>query len=340
VTEGATLPPGASLSVHAYPGPGWLAASPRTTITFEGAQLDSLSGIEVRGSLSGEHRGRLRDLRAARGTVFVPAQPFVQGERVTVRAGIPIAGVKNGVYEFTVAVFVPLPSRMPDNARVVRTPTGPAGHGVGPCRLRGQRYRTYPSFRPVALCRSTVRPAALATGRLFVTPRAYPHTYRGDQHSVMILTRDGRTPLWYLPRPDIARDLKTVRYRGERMLAFYQWMPHARAYYALLDSQYRWVARVRAGNGYMVNTHDLHLTSAGTAYLMAYVRVLDPRCHCRVSDVVLQEVDLPTGDVLWEWHAVDHIPSRRRTPRRCTAVFPGTTSTRTRSSLLRGAGTC
>ena len=40
----------------------------------------------------------------------------------------------------------------------------------------------------------------------------------------MILSDSGRV-VWYSPRPRAARDLKTVRYRGQLMLAYYQWLP-------------------------------------------------------------------------------------------------------------------
>jgi hypothetical protein len=86
------------------------------------------------------------------------------------------------------------------------------------------------------------------------------------------------------------------------------WRPHRDAHYVLLDEHYRTAARIRAGNGYMANTHELQITPDGIAYLMAYERVRDPRCACTVSDFLFQQVDVGTGDVLFEWHALDHVP--------------------------------
>lgn len=122
----------------------------------------------------------------------------------------------------------------------------------------------------------------------------------------MILSDDGRV-VWYSPRPAVARDLKTVTYDGQLMLAFYQWAPGGRSHYVVLDRSYRLVARIQAGNGYRVNTHELQVTPWGTAYLSAYEPVRLGGLRTPVMDFVIQEVDLKTGDVLFEWHSLDHV---------------------------------
>ena len=163
------------------------------------------------------------------------------------------------------------------------------------------------------MCMSRPPIGATARGRILVTPRSFPRAKPGDQHSVMMLARSGRL-LWYRPRPHVARDLKTVVYEGRRALAFYQWTPSRGAYYQLLDEHYKPLIRISAGNGYMTNTHELQLTSRGTAYLAAYARVREPRCRCTVSDFLLQEIEVATGDVLFEWHSLDHVPLSRELP--------------------------
>ena len=57
-----------------------------------------------------------------------------------------------------------------------------------------------------------------------------------------------------------------------------------------------------------MNTHELQLTRAGTAYLWAYQPVRLPGFSTPVMDVVLQEIDVETRDVLFEWHSLDHVP--------------------------------
>jgi hypothetical protein len=304
----AGAPAQAAAAARAYPGPGWSAANPRTALTFADAGAGALAGLRVEGARSGRHAGRLRPLRGAVGAVFEPELPFAPGERVTVTAPGPIAGAADGRFTFRVAVPVPWNGRQPTNARVARVPPARPGRGIGSCRPRRLHLRTRPHFHPMAVCVRRNRLGRVAPGHLLVTPRAYPRTRRGDQHAVTILDRATGQPLWYLPRPDVARDLKTVTYAGERMLAFWQWRRGGRDRYVLLDRHYRRRGAIRAGDGYEVNTHELRLTPHGTAYLMAYERIRDARCDCDVSDVILQEIDVASGDVLFEWHAVDHIP--------------------------------
>ena len=294
--------------VTAYPGPGWRSASPRTSITFAGAEVAALGNLQVTGSVSGRHPGRVHALRSEPGGVFTPETRFRDGELVTVRTAARIRGTPGGTFSFTVEKAEGPRHTPPDLGAATRLGPGPPTRaGIGACRLRRPRYRTLPRLRPVGMCVRRGPASASGRGRILVTPRSHPERRRSDQHSVIVLSDHGEV-LWYSARPNVARDLKVVRYRGRRMLAFYEWAPRGRAFYALVDHNYRLAARIRAGNGYRVNTHELQVTSAGTAYLSAYQPVRLPGRSRPVIDFVIQEVDLESGDVLFEWHALDHVP--------------------------------
>jgi hypothetical protein len=81
----------------------------------------------------------------------------------------------------------------------------------------------------------------------------------------------------------------------------------------LADSTYREISRVRAGNGRRVDLHEFQVTPQGTALLLADAGV--PAAGApggaglsgEVLDCAVQEIDLRTGAVLFEWHSVDHI---------------------------------
>ena len=74
------------------------------------------------------------------------------------------------------------------------------------------------------------------------------------------------------------------------------------------------MATVRAGNGYVMDAHELKLTPAGTALTMSYFVVpwdltkLGGRRDGLVEDNVVQEIDVETGAVLFEWHTLGSIP--------------------------------
>ena len=81
----------------------------------------------------------------------------------------------------------------------------------------------------------------------------------------------------------------------------------------------------------------MQLTDRGTALLLAYDRVkrdlraLGGARHGVVLDNVVQEIDLATGLVLFEWHTLGPVPlEESRTPAEGPRAR-GTTSTSTRS---------
>jgi hypothetical protein len=74
------------------------------------------------------------------------------------------------------------------------------------------------------------------------------------------------------------------------------------------------VAIVPGGDGYQPDAHDFQITPQGTAYLST-ARIVEqnlssvggPANGTAIDDVV-QEVDIKTGQVLWEWHTLGHVP--------------------------------
>ena len=70
---------------------------------------------------------------------------------------------------------------------------------------------------------------------------------------------------------------------------------------------------MRAGNGYQPDLHEFQITPQGTALITVYsaincdlARVGGPRDGA-VADTLLQEIDLRTGLVMYEWHSLDHV---------------------------------
>jgi Arylsulfotransferase (ASST) len=171
------------------------------------------------------------------------------------------------------------------------------------CHLRHRRFHTLPSLKPTGFCvarRSGTTPAA---DDILVTPRPDPKKNPGDQFGPMIVSSTGKL-LWYESRPDKVHDLKAVTYKGRPTLALFQKLPRGRGYYQLLDQHYRPVARVRAGHGYSTNLHELALTPQGTAYVSADVNVR------KVTEYVVEEVDVASGNVLFDWHSLKQVPAR------------------------------
>jgi hypothetical protein len=81
----------------------------------------------------------------------------------------------------------------------------------------------------------------------------------------------------------------------------------------ILDQSYREVLRVRTGNGYRAGLHEFLLTPRGTALMIMYSFVradlseVGGPADGAALDGVVQEIDLQTGLVMFEWHTLDHI---------------------------------
>jgi hypothetical protein len=271
-----------------FPGAQTLAADPSTTVTFRGAVPDD---PVVTGSRSGRHEGRLVEHPDGRGAAFVPDEPFAPGERVTVEG----AGVESS---FLIARTLNAPDPPFDEAKPATDP------GV-------QAFRSRPDLRPPAV-RVNVRSAAARPGEILVAPK------RGaTQVGPMILDEDGELA-WFHPLEDDlqAFDFRAQEYRGRPVLTW--WEGRMATYRGagvgrIVDRSYREVATVRAANGYDLDAHEFVLTPQGTALVMSYVPVpwdlsdFGGRRDGIVEDNVVQEIDVETGALLFEWHALGTI---------------------------------
>jgi hypothetical protein len=291
-TMAARARPGISV----YPSGKTLAASPRTTITFRDVDPESLGDVAVSGSRSGRHAGRLQPHGDGGGVTFVPDRPFAAGERVTVHTGRRIAGADGDRTSFVVANSSGVPAPPFDEAKP------PADRGV-------RVFRSRPGLRPPAV---SVETGSAEPGLVFVAPK------RGATQQGPMIVDDNGSVVWFDPLPgdQQAFDFRPQRYRGEPVLTW--WQGRVRTYRGagvgrILDTSYRPVATVRAANGYELDAHEFQLTPAGTALVVSYVPVawdLSELGGLRdgvVEDCVVQEIDVETGELRFEWHALGTI---------------------------------
>jgi hypothetical protein len=136
----------------------------------------------------------------------------------------------------------------------------------------------------------------------------------------MILDEQGRL-LWFkplLPAGARAADLRVQSYLGKQVLTWWQ-DPLAtpgnhRAGIVIDDSSYNQIAVVRAGNGYQADLHEFRITPQGTALITVYdgidcnLSAVGGPANGAVADTLMQELDLATGLVRYEWHSLDHVP--------------------------------
>jgi hypothetical protein len=292
----------ASAPVSVFPIPGGRVAAPSTQLTFRGVPASHLGAITVTGSESGVHPGRVIGDSDGDGASFIPNQRFKAGETVTVSTGLTITGATAGAYSFTIA--------------------NPAGAiplaGVRPvARVRNDisRFVSRPDLVPAAISvTKRASPSVAAGGDLFVAPQ-----YGPVQNGPMIVGPFGGL-IWYQPVPqnDTATDFNVQSYQGKPVLTWWQGNVSAAGtgdgVDEIYNSSYQHVATVKAANGVNADLHEFTITGQNTALVTAYYPVLwntstakgaKPRI---VLDGVVQEIDIPTGLVLFEWDSLDHVP--------------------------------
>ena len=123
--------------------------------------------------------------------------------------------------------------------------------------------------------------------------------------------------VWY--RPLDAKgvtDFRVQTYFGDPVLTW--WRGRAidgvgDGYYEIMDDTYNPIATVTAGNGLPGDVHEFLITKRNTALITIYQPrpwdlspVGGPK-EGRIFDGVVQEVDIATGEVLFEWHSSDEI---------------------------------
>jgi hypothetical protein len=145
-----------------------------------------------------------------------------------------------------------------------------------------------------------------------ITGKASP----GKQFGPLIVDNHGE-PVWSRPVSGAtAMGLRVQRYRGRPVLTWYEGQvlgPYGGQFVAV-DESYREVLRVEARHGYRADLHEVLLTTRGTALITIYSEItadlssLGGPAQARLVEGVIQELELPSGRVLFEWRSSTHVP--------------------------------
>jgi hypothetical protein len=185
------------------------------------------------------------------------------------------------------------------------SPTQPEhvlAHDSSPAPPQGEWvFRTRPDLSPPAVDVTT--PARdTAPGYVFASP---------NRQAAMIFDNSGQV-VWYRPLP-IPMDFKVQHYQGSPVLTWEEHVVGGEQGYVILDDSYREIARVRAGNGYRGDHHEFLITPEDTALITIFnaeprdlSQVGGPK-DGKVQQGIVQELDIETGEVLFEWHSLDHV---------------------------------
>ncbi len=167
-------------------------------------------------------------------------------------------------------------------------------------------------------------------GDFFVSPFGAATTYANGPE---ILDQNGNV-VWFQPvaAGQEAADFRTQTYRGQPVLTWWQGTglgSLAKGTDYIYNNRYQQVATVNAGNGFSADGHEFLITPQNTALILAYTTAtadlssIGGPSNQTVIDGVVQEVDIATGKVLFQWNSADHVPySQSEQPLPASASTP------------------
>jgi hypothetical protein len=296
-------------------------ASPRSQISFLGAPQSELHDIVVTGSHSGRHYGRLAGYSTGEGVSYLPSVGFTPGEQVTVSAALTVGHSTERISSrFSVGdPFAIAPTRPGPRTGSPRHPTEAS---------LIQSFHSLPELHPPAVS-VTTRVPGLAPGDLFISPDSGP-----GQAGPMIVEPSGKL-IWFQPMAANleAMDLRVQQYFGTPVLTWWQGQVvdgHGQGEDVLETPAYKRIGTVHAGNGLYADLHEFELTPQGTAFITAYFPVhwdlaqYGGSKNGLLDDCVVQEIDIRTGLVMFEWHALGHVniaDSYEPAPRAASSLY-------------------
>ena len=319
----AALAPGAAAAptlpwVTVSPLHGTPDASPATQISFLGAPVADISQVSVRGTRSGGHAGKLEAYATGTGASFVPLRGFTPGEQVTVTAVETAHGIHRTIgTSFTIGMLYAVPPASATGPTGTTGTTGATGT-TGTAGATGATgptasFASVPTIRPAVV--QVLTPAANpALGDIFMTPAD-----GSVQAGAMIVNPAGQM-VWFSPAPHGLQDadLRVQNYLGHSALTYWQGrieLGHGVDGVGVIDDpSYHQIAQVKAGNGLSMDLHDFDLEANGTAFITVFEPVYVNLHHYGgltsgiIEDCIVQEIDVRTGLVMFEWHAYGHVP--------------------------------
>ncbi len=296
--------PGTDIDVS--PAPGTDTANPDSQISFLGTNVANIQQVSVVGSKSGYHAGRVHGYSQGDGASFVPDRPLDPGESVTVRAVIGAGRSASSGRAGNRVVFAFRVDTPYSTASIPEFPNPPAAPA------------DYQSFDTLAgvqapILSVTVADRDPAAGDILTTNGPGP-----GQYGPLIYTPQGRL-VWFdkLSGGETAEDLNEQTYEGQRDLTWWRGrvlsLGFGQGEDVVMSSRYQTVASVRGGNGLRADLHDFQIAPHDIAYVTAFNPIrcdLAPVKGARdgaIIDTAIQEIDMKTGLVRWEWHSLDHV---------------------------------
>jgi hypothetical protein len=158
-------------------------------------------------------------------------------------------------------------------------------------------------------------PGTSGEGDFFITPAGSKSTYANGPE---IINSQGQV-VWFHPVPqgETATNFRVQTYEEQPVLTWWQGtgfggLSSGTDY--IYNQDYKQIATVNAGNGYHADGHEFLITPSDTALITVFTTAkanltsMGGSSHQTVIDGIVQEIDIATGKVLFQWDSADHVP--------------------------------
>ena len=183
---------------------------------------------------------------------------------------------------------------------------------------------------PPPLTILTSSPFAGGGGDFFISPYGDQSTYANGPE---IVNSQGDV-LWFksVPTGEEASDFRVQNYQGQPVLTYWQGtglggLASGTDY--ILNDHFQQIATVNAGNGLSADGHEFLITPWNTALILSYTTTtanltsIGGPADQTVINGVVQEINIATGQVLFQWNSEDHVPfSQSEQPLPASASTP------------------
>ena len=167
-------------------------------------------------------------------------------------------------------------------------------------------------------------------GDIFITPTGATTTYANGPE---IIDNRGHV-VWFhaVPQGLTASDFRVQRYLGRPVLTWWQGtglggLSSGTDY--IYNQHYKQIATVSAGNGYSADGHEFLITPWNTALILSFTTAtadltsIGGPANQTVIDGIVQEINIRTGKVVFQWNSADHVPySQSEQPLPASASTP------------------
>ncbi|MGO9178698.1 MAG: arylsulfotransferase family protein [Candidatus Limnocylindrales bacterium] len=239
------------------------------------------------------------------------ARPITRRRFLQAAGGVVLGGTAIGLlYEASGGAW-PVSPRRPSPGMVAGNRSPAASPRPSPA---ARSFHTRPDLLAPVVTIDTPA-SAVAPGLVFLTP-----DNGANKGGPLILDNAGE-PVWMLSVPGKSvTDFRVATYRGQPVLVWWEGSTNAgigSGECVIADTSYREIARVQAASGRTIDLHEFQITPQGSAFFFADAAVpaalvvgsaaASSAVPAQVMDCAIQEVDIASGALLWEWHGVDHI---------------------------------